>query len=158
VWPSLADGLPPQPGAALRARIAQARALARAVPEPPFMAHAERLTGPAAGLGGLYGTYARLCERAWRLTETSISTILAGPPQAARFAQANVAVYLDAIYDSHYNLSLVGKGLAEGYARLGGPAAFGSRLSQAQVQRLQDALSIATVRLQPHPGPRAEPK
>jgi hypothetical protein len=117
------------------------------------MASASRLTGPAAGIAGLYENYERLAERGWRLTAAGIATILDGSPAAARFARENAALYLDAIYDGHFDLSLLGKSVASGYTKLGGPSAFGARLTQSQVNALAAAYSIPAVRLAPHPGP-----
>jgi hypothetical protein len=155
-WPMLAEGLPTSSTPALRLSIARAAALAKALPAPGFMARASRLTGPAAGLAGLYESFMRLCERAWRLTQASLATIAGGPPTAARFARENSPLYIDAIYDSHFNLSLIGKSLTGGYTRLGGPGVFGATLPRAEVDALAAAYSIAAVRLTPHPGPRTE--
>lgn len=156
VWPSLAAGLPSRSGTSLRARTERCAALAGEVPEPSFMSEASKLTGPAAGIAGLYEAFARLSERGWRLTGNATATVLSGPPAAARFARQNAPLYIDAIYDGHYDLSLLGKSLAKGYERLGGPQAFGARLSQATVDSLLRTYSIAAVRLAPHPGHSAE--
>jgi hypothetical protein len=120
------------------------------------MTHAQELTGPAAGIAGLYESYDHLAERGWRLTETTISAIAAGTPQVASFERANSPLYIHSIYDSHYSLSLVGQRVIEGYAQLGGPSAFGSSLTQDQVDSLASAYSIPAVRLEPRPGPGAE--
>lgn len=150
-WPGLADGLRHRPTASLRSLVERAAKLAARLPEPEFMANASRLTGPAAGLAGLYETFARLSERGWRLTESSIETILAGPPSAASFVKANSWLYVHAIYDGHYDLSLIGKSLAKGYERLGGAGAFGAKLSVDRMTALQASYSIGAVRLSPHP-------
>jgi hypothetical protein len=120
------------------------------------MANAQALTGPASGIAGLYESYDRLAERGWRLTETTIAAITTGTPQVANFERSNSPLYIHSIYDSHYSLSLVGQHLLEGYARLGGPSAFGSSLTQAEVNSLASVYSIPAVRLQPRPGPGAE--
>jgi hypothetical protein len=120
------------------------------------MANAQELTGPAAGIAGLYESYDRLAERGWRLTETTITAIYGGTPQVADFARANSPLYIHSIYDSHYNLSLIGKRLSEGYSRLGGPSAFGRTLTHADIESLASAYSIPAVRLEPRPGPGAE--
>jgi hypothetical protein len=120
------------------------------------MANAQELTGPAAGIAGLYESYDRLAERGWRLTETTITAIATSPPAVASFERANSPLYIHSIYDSHYNLSLLGKRLAEGYARLGGPSAFGRTLTQTELDSLASAYSIPAVRLEPRPGPGAE--
>jgi hypothetical protein len=151
VWRAISKGLPSSFPPSLRQLIAEASTRARRLPSPPFMMSASRLTGPAAGLGGLYEMFARLSDRGWRLTEASIGSIVTGPPPAARFARTNSPLYIDAIYDAHFNLSLVGKSIAEGYKRLGGPHAFGAKLTQADIDALAETYSIASVRLTPHP-------
>jgi hypothetical protein len=156
VWPSLAGGLPPSPTPALRGAVARASAAAAALPEPPFAASASKLTGPAAGIAGLYEGYERLTRRAWRLTDATLSTIASAPPPDASFARRNSSLYIDSIYDSHYNLSLLGKSLTSAYERLGGPQAFGGSLTRGEISALAAAYSIPAVRLQPHPTAAGE--
>jgi hypothetical protein len=138
--------------------VASASARARAIPEPPFMTNAARLTGPAAGIAGLYEDYMRLTERGWRLTETTVNAIASGPTAAAGFARENSSLYIDAIYDGHFDLSLVGKSIVSAYEQLGGPQAFGRRLTQNEVNALAAAYSIPSVRLEPHPAGAAKGK
>ena len=88
---------------------------------------------------GIYENYEQLAQRGWNLTEAAVQTIAsAGPAGAtataastsaaqASFEQANSPLYIDAIYDGHFDLSLLGKSLASGYEKLGGPGAFGAR-------------------------------
>jgi len=120
------------------------------------MAQRERLTGPAAGMAGIWESYIRLAERGWSLTDATMTTIASGPGRAAAFARANYSLYVDAIYDAHFNLSLLGKSLLDGYRKLGGPSAFAAKLTQREVSTLAAAYSIEAVRLHPHPGPAAE--
>ena len=155
-WPLISNGLPPTFGSQLRGAVTAASAAAAALPAPSFMAHAQELTGPAAGIAGLYESYDRLSERGWRLTETTITAILTGSPSVATFARANSPLYIHSVYDAHFNLSLVGQHLVEGYSRLGGPSAFGHSLTRGEVASLAPAYSIAGARLEPHPGPGAE--
>jgi hypothetical protein len=155
-WPLISDGLPPTLGPALRTAVTTATAASSALPEPSFMTNAQELTGPASAIAGLYESYDRLAERGWRLTETTISAITGGTPPVASFARANSPLYIHSVYDAHYNLSLLGQRLTEGYARLGGPSAFGSSLTQADVASLASAYSIPATRLEPRPGPGAE--
>lgn len=150
-WPGLAGSLPQRPTARLRRLVGRAAALAAGLPEPDFMANASRLTGPAAGLAGLYETFARLSERGWRLTQSAIETLLSGPPSAEAFVKANSPLYIHAIYDGHYDLSLIGKSLKKGYERLGGPEAFGSKLNAGSAGTLAASYSIGAMRLSPHP-------
>jgi hypothetical protein len=155
-WPLVADGLPSTFSGQLREAVAKAGAAAKALVEPSFMTQASKLTGPAAGLAGLYESYSRLAERGWRLTEVTIGAIAGGTPPVASFERENSPLYIDAIYDGHFNLSLVGKSIQSAYTRLGGPRAFGSRLTQSEVDSLAGTYSIPTVRLEPHPGRSVE--
>jgi hypothetical protein len=151
-WPRIADGLPQTLDEGLRSAVEEASASASALQAPPFMANASELTGPAAGIAGLYESYDRLAERGWRLTETTITAILSGAPAVASFARGNSSLYIDAIYDGHFNLSLVGGHLTEAYERLGGPRAFGTALTRSEIDGLAAVYSIPAVRLEPHPG------
>ena len=77
-----------------------------------------------------------------------------GPPSAARFARANVGLYIESVYDGHFTLAQIGKQLLAGYGELGGPSAFGSLLSAAEVDALAQTYSEANDRLHPHVGVR----
>jgi hypothetical protein len=151
-WPAIANGLPATLSGSLQSAVVNASTAARALPEPRFMTHPGGLTGPAAGVAGLYESYSRLASKGWRLTETGIAAILRGTPAAASFARSNSSLYIDAIYDGHFDLSLLGKSLVSGYEKLGGAAAFGARLPLGEVTALAAAYSIPAVRLEPHPG------
>ncbi len=175
-WPSIAAGLPRTISPASRAAVGKASASASALPEPRFLTNAARLTGPAAGIAGIYESYERLAERGWRLTSASIDAIAGGTPAGgtqaggtqaggtpvgntpavASFARENSSLYISAIYDGHFDLSLVGKSLTDGYSRLGGPAAFGATLPQGAIGALAAAYSIPSVRLEPHPAGAAK--
>ena len=155
-WPAIANGLPPRLSKSLRRAVRLVSSRARRIPEPRFMAQRERLTGPAAGLAGIWESYSRLAPRGWQLTDANLTTIASGRTSVAAFARANSSLYIDAIYDAHFNLSLLGKSLLDGYRKLGGPGAFGSKLTQSEVDALAAAYSIEAVRLHPHPGPAAE--
>jgi hypothetical protein len=152
VWPLIASGLPPTFSPTLRSAVAHATASAKAIREPRFMTNASRLTGPAAGIAGLYESYERLTERGWRLTAAGIAAIAGGTPTVSSFARNNSPLYIDAIYDGHFNLSLLGKSVASGYTKLGGPSGFGAGLTQTQVDALTAAYSTPGVRLEPHPS------
>jgi hypothetical protein len=190
-WPSIAAGLPRTISPALRAAVGKASASATALPEPRFLTNVAQLTGPAAGIAGIYENYEHLAERGWRLTSASIDAIAGGTqaggtqaggtqaggtqaggtqaggtqaggtpvgstPAVASFARENSSLYISAIYDGHYDLSLVGKSLTDGYSRLGGPAAFGATLPQGAIGALAAAYSIPSVRLEPHPAGAAK--
>jgi hypothetical protein len=155
-WRAIADGLAPSFSPSLRGQVAVASTQAAALPEPSFLASVKRLTGPAAGLAALYETFARLAERGWRLTDASTASISGGSPADASFARGNSSLYIDSIYDAHFDLSLLGKSVVKGYQRLGGPSAFGAKLPPGQIQRVADAYSIPTARLTPHPAASIE--
>jgi hypothetical protein len=155
-WPSIVSGLPQAFSPALRASIGKASASAKRLPEAPFTTDTARLTGPAAGIVGIYESYVRLAERGWRLTEGSIDAISSGTPAVASFARENSPLYIDAIYDGHYDLSLLGKSLLSAYERLGGAGAFGPHLTQGEIKALAAAYSIAAVRIEPHPAGAAK--
>jgi hypothetical protein len=224
-WPLIADGLPRALPSSLRATVRAASARASALPEPSFLANASKLTGPAAGIAGIYENYEQLSRRGWSLTDAAIQTITSvgsdrtkasageagagtnvttvgrrattGPGAGtgaeaeaatrpgvgtgagtdvttagagaeaeaaganasaaqASFERMNSPLYIDAIYDAHFDLSLLGKSLVSGYEKLGGRAAFGAALTQGQVEALARAYSIPAVRLEPHPAGAAK--
>jgi hypothetical protein len=161
-WPAIAGGLPQTPGSGLRTAVNTANAGAKALPEPSFLSGASKLSGPASGIAGIYKNYEQLAQRGWNLTEAAVQTIASAKSAAtnlttasaaaqASFARTNSPLYIDAIYDGHFDLSLLGKSLAGGYEKLGGQQAFGAALTQAQVNALAGAYSIPGVRLEPHP-------
>lgn len=95
------------------------------------------------------------------MTGEAVQTIAAAPrarggpggtAAQGAFERTNSPLYIDAIYDAHFDLSLLGKSVATGYNQLGGPEAFGAALTQAQVNALAAAYSIPRVRLEPHPA------
>ena len=155
-WPEVASGLPASPSPALRGAVTHASIKAGAIKVPPFLAEPRSLTGPAAGIAGLYQSYERLVPRSWSLVSAALSAIATAPPAAAQYARANSSFYIDALYDGHFNLSLVGKSVLAGYEKLGGAPAFGSQLPAARVAGLAAAYSIPSVRLEPHPAGAAK--
>jgi hypothetical protein len=158
-WPLVANGLPATGTPALaraRAPIAAAAASAAMIKTPVLLGEAQAisLTGPSAQLAGLFRTYTGLATRGWTLTGAAIDQIEHGSPASARFARENVALYIESVYDGHFDLAQTGKKLTDGYRALGGPSAFGSALTQAEVDALAGAYSEATIRLHPHAGVR----
>jgi hypothetical protein len=153
-WPLVANGLPATIPPATQTALSVAGAAARAIVLAPLMSkeRARSLTGPAAGITGLFRTFDGLTERGWTLIAAAGEQIDRGPAVAARFARANVALYIDSVYDGHFDAALVGKSLLAGYEKLGGAQAFGATLTQAEVDALAGAYSPATERLHPHPG------
>jgi hypothetical protein len=154
-WPLIANGLPPDTRAPAGPASAAAASAAR-VPLPALFgeAPAASLTGPASGLAGLFRTYSGLSKRGWQMIAASIEQIQHGSPASARFARENVALYIESVYDAHFVLGQTGKQLSRAYKMLGGPAAFGRSLSQAEVNALGEAYSEARDRLHPHAGVR----
>lgn len=164
-WPLIYNGLPTRMSASLQSRVKAASDVAGALPAPRFMTQQANLTGPASGIAGLYEDYDRLAERGWRLTETTVSGIVSGPRSVAEFVRANSPLYIDSIYDGHFDLSLIGKKLLDGYDKIedlsqepkfAGIGGFGASLTRREVQALAAAYSIPAVRLEPHPGPATE--
>lgn len=165
VWPLVYNGLPKRIGARLLNGVKAASDVAGALPAPQFMARQATLTGPASGIAGLYEDYDRLVERGWRLTETGVSGIVSGPISVARFVRANSPLYIHAVYDGHFDLSLIGKKLLDGYKRIeklsaekkfAGIGGFAARLTRREIDALAAAYSIGAVRLEPHPGAGTE--
>jgi hypothetical protein len=169
-WTPIADGLPRVLGSSLRTAVSLANARAKALPEPSFLANASKLTGPAAGIAGIYENYEQLAQRGWNLSEAAVRAISnAGPARRSRdaasartsvaqasFARMNTPLYIDSVYDGHFDLSLLGKSISNGYEKLGGTQAFGTALTQSQINALAAAYSIPAVRLEPHPAGAAK--
>jgi hypothetical protein len=154
-WPLVVNGL--------RSDMALARPPIRAASEAAAMlelpalfeeVQASALTGPGAGIAGLFRSYSGLARNGWQLIGAAIDQIERGPPPARRFARANVALYIEGIYDAHFSLAQIGKALLAGYRKLGGARAFAASLTQAEVDGLAQAYSEASDRLHPHVGVR----
>jgi hypothetical protein len=155
-WPLVANGLPAHPASGLHSPIAAATSSAAQIQVPALLqdAQAVALTGPASQLAGLFRSFTGLATRGWQLIGSSTQQIEHGSPAAARFARENLALYIESVYDGHFSLAQIGKKLHAGYAKLGGPAAFGDSLTQADVDSLADAYSEHANRLHPHVGVR----
>jgi len=154
-WPLVANG-PTGAPAITRPLIAAATQSAAKVKVPAPLGETEALalTGPASQLAGLFGSSSRLDARGWRMIGAALEEIEHGPPAAMRFARENVALYIESVYDGHFELAQIGKQLLDGYRKLGGPSAFGRTLSQQEVDALARAYSEAAERLHPHVGAR----
>jgi hypothetical protein len=155
-WPLVVNGLPPQTSSASLAAIEAASARAGALRVPGLLEEREAaaLTGPSSGLAANFRQFARLSARGWQLIAASIAQGEHGSPTASRFARANVALYIESVYDAHFSLAQIGKQLLAGYKKLGGMAAFGASLTQAEVDALASSYSEANDRLHPHTGVR----
>ncbi len=155
-WPLVVNGLPSsaQGLASARQPIAAAEASAERIPTPSLLNEAEAmsLTGPGSPLAGLFRTYTGLVTRGWTLIAAAIDQIEHGSPASARFARANVALYIDSVYDGQFDLAQIDKHLHDGYHELGGQPEFGSALTQTEVDALGAAYSEATAQLHPHAG------
>lgn len=151
-WPYVANGLPRRSKPIARQRIAEAALQAAALRVPGLFSEegARGLTGPASSIAGTYAGFVRLATRGWRLLNYSLEQIERGTVFAAHFARANVALYIESVYDAQFEAAQIGKQLLPGYKRLGGPAAFAGKLTQAEVLRLAAAYSEPRLRLYPH--------
>jgi hypothetical protein len=155
-WPLIANGLPRDTTTVARAPIRAAAETATKLEVPALLKEAQAvgLTGPAAALAGLFRSYSTLASRGWQLIGAAIDQIEHGSPRAARFARANVALYIESVYDGHFNLAQIGKSLVSAYRKLGGASMFGKVLTQAEVDALARAYSEEADRLHPHVGVR----
>ena len=155
-WPLVANGLPAAGGQTARPSIAAAAGRAAQIRLPGLMeeAQAASITGPASQLAGLFRTFSGLVARGWGMIGSEFDEIDHGSAAGARFARENLALYIESVYDGHFALAQIGKKLADGYRTLGGPAAFGSALSQGEVDALVLAYSEQADRLHPHVGVR----
>lgn len=155
-WGLVTDGLPSQPSAGSRLTIQAAAEAAQSVPLPSLFGErrAAQLTGPGSGPVGLFRAFTGLSKRGWQLIVSSLEAIEHGSPAAARFARANVALYIDSVYDAHFSAAQIGKRIVAGYKQLGGETAFGWRLTDTEVEHLAAVYSEAQARLRPHVGVR----
>jgi hypothetical protein len=155
-WPFVANGLPENLSPSIRAPIVAAGASAAKIALPMLFqeAQARALTGPASQVAGIFRTFTLLAARGWALIGAAIGQIEHGSPASARFARANVALYIESVYDSHFNLAQLDKKLRTGYRKLGGPAAFGAALTKRELDGVADFYSEPTTRLHPHVGVR----
>jgi hypothetical protein len=155
-WPLVANGLPANTGSLSRAPIRTAAERAAQIKLPALLSEqqAASLTGPASAIAGLFRAYAGLGSRGWQLLGSSLDQIEHGSPASARFARENVDLYIESVYDGHFDLAQIGKKLQSAYRTLGGAPAFGSALTQAEINALADTYSEANDRLHPHTGVR----
>jgi hypothetical protein len=155
-WPLLVNGLRAATTPAQRAAIAAARRGAAALRMPPALREAQvvSLTGPAAGVAGLFRSYVLLSARGWTMIVAALDEGERGSPASARFARENAALYIESVYDAHFTLAQVGRKVRDGYAELGGAEAFGATLAPTEVSALARAYSEASDRLHPHAAVR----
>jgi hypothetical protein len=155
-WRLVANGLPSDTSTIARPPIRAATATAAKLKAPPLFEEPEvnAITGPGSQLAGTFRGFILLATRGWQLIGAAIDQIEHGSPSAARFARANVDLYIESVYDSHYNLGQIGKRLLAAYKKLGGPTVFGTSLTQREVDALALTYSEASNRLHPHDGVR----
>ncbi len=155
-WPHVANGLPAQVNLIPRRQVDLAARQAGALRPPGIFGESQAagLTGPASSLAGLFSSYAGLSGRGWQMIGGAIDQIERGSPAARSFAKANVALYIESVYDAHFGLAQIGRKLRDGYRSLGGGETFGASLTEAEVNRLADFYSEEQDRLHPHVGVR----
>jgi hypothetical protein len=137
-WPYVAggiDGSGPgdgRPGATALGAIETAAQIASRLKLPALFTERKSasITGPGAGMAALFRSYVILSTRGWQQIESAHEQVHHGTPGAARFARANLNLYIDSVYDAHFSVAQLGKQLIAGYKKLGGPAAFGTSLTQ----------------------------
>jgi hypothetical protein len=151
-WPLVVHGLPEKISTLSRPTIELAVERSRELKLPGLFEEGEAasITGPGASLASLFRGYSRLATRGWRMIGAAIEEIEHGSPAGARFARANVALYVESVYDGHFELAQIGKKLVKGYKDQGGPEAFGASLTQAEVEGLAQTYSEPSDRLYPH--------
>jgi hypothetical protein len=137
-WPQILGGLAPARRGLYTPRLADAVEAAQRLQLPTLFQErpAAALTGPGSGMAGLYRTFAELAGRGWQMIAGAIDAIEHGSAAAARFARANVGLYVESVYDGHFALAQISKQLRKGYEKLGGEKAFGALLPQSQVDGL----------------------
>jgi hypothetical protein len=153
-WPLIAHGLPDDIHALPRPTIQTAIERTRELKLPTLFEEGEAasITGPGSTLASLFRGFVTLGGRGWKLIGAAIDEIEHGSPAAARFARANVALYIESVYDAHFELAQIGKKLLKDYKDQKGPEAFGETLTQAQVDGLAQTYSEPSDRLYPHTG------
>jgi hypothetical protein len=151
-WPFLIDGIrAPLSTRALHAiALAVERSAALALPSLFSERGLTVLTGPGSGIGELFRSFWLLATRGWRMIDAAVTQIEHGSPAAARFARANVALYIESVYDAHFSLAQLGKQVLKGWEKLGQRERFGSTLAQSEVSALVAAYSQPRDLLMPH--------
>ena len=151
-WPAIVNGLPARSTGLYSAPVQHAVESAARLELPSLFneQQAAALTGPASSLTGLYRAFTGLASRGWQMVGAAIYQIEHGAPSGARFARANLALYIDGIYDAHFGLGQIGKQLLAAYKKLGGQEVFGVALTQAEVNALAGFYSQDRDRLDPH--------
>lgn len=150
VWHSIAKGLPAHPESRLASQISIARAAAEALPAPPFLQYRHKLIGPAGRISSLFYEFEMLAKHGWAHVDQATGSLRHGPAKVASFERVNAGLYIDSIYDGHFDASLIGERVLSSYRRLGEQHAFGFSLTQARVRSIALAYSPNAIRLTPH--------
>jgi len=153
-WPHVANGVPAHLGSYARNLIdtAAARASSLAVPTVLSEHEAQALIGASSGVAGSYRFFSVLASRGWTLLAADVhQSEHPHTASAARFARANVDLYIESVYDAHFALAKLGKDILRGYQKLGGTEAFASKLPEREVNALAAQYSEGNFRLYPHP-------
>lgn len=149
-WPSIAAGLPAHPGPRLAQQVAFARAAAQALATPAFVEIRHELIGPGQRIAAAFGDFELLAQRGWAHVNQAVGALRHGPAAVASFERANAGLYINGIYDAHFEVSQIGEHVLSTYRRLGGPQEFGSSLTRAQVHSIYVTFSQQALRLTPH--------
>ncbi len=151
-WPHVLDGLPTHISGSASRAIGGASERASALPLPVLFRErtSASLTGPASGLADEFRTFSILATSGWELIGAGVDQVEHGSPLAARFARANVALYVESVYDGHFTLAQIGKQVRKGWEKLGGAPVFGASLTLAEVEALAGVYSETNFLLAPH--------
>ncbi len=150
VWPSLARGLPAHLNRRFEAQVSAADAAAQALPAPEFLEVRHELIGPAERIATLLHSFELLVQHGFAHLDQAVGAIRHGRAALARFERASSGLYIDSVYDGHFDASLIGEHLMHSYERLGEERFFGSSLPPAEVKSILAAFSPQAARLTPH--------
>lgn len=150
VWPELARGLPRHPSARLEQQVLAADAAAQALPAPAFLEARHELIGPAERIAGLFHSFELLVQHGFAHLDQTVRAIRHGHVAAARFERASSGLYVDSVYDGHFDASLIGEHFVNSYERLEEEHASGPTLAPAVLNSILAAFSPQLARLTPH--------
>lgn len=150
VWRSIARGLPSHPDTLLGQRVSAANSAAQALPTPAFLEVRHEFVGPAERISSLFHDFELLTQHGWAHLDQAVGALRRGPVSVADFERANAGLYIDSVYDAHFDASLIGERVLNSYERLGAGPAFGSSLTPAQVKSIALTYSPPETRLTPH--------
>jgi hypothetical protein len=157
VWPLIAHGVPAEISEPLQLKAETATTTASGIQAPSFMTQAEgpvlkprrNLTGPAAGIAGLFQSFSVLSEHGWRLIVAAMQGIGHGSASTTRFLRADAPLYVASVYDGQFDLASIGKNLRKAYLKLGGSSGFSGSLRAYEVEKLATFYGDG-LKLKPH--------